>query len=93
MKQIGFHIPDTDDAPVSTSVLLGLSGVALRLIADLLVQVNSPEELEDMEETVMEAMLTAERQSAESDFQRGQMLALGSILNTIHELRGQPKHG
>lgn len=88
MKQIGFHIPDTDDAPVSTSVLLGMAGVALRVIANLLVQVSSPEELEDMEEAVMEAMLTAERQSAESDFQRGQMLALGSILDTIEEIRG-----
>ena len=35
----------------------------------------------------MEAVLTAERESEESDFQRGQMLALGSILDTIHEIR------
>ena len=35
----------------------------------------------------MEAILTAERQSEESDFQKGQMLALGSILDTIHETR------
>ena len=93
MKQIGFHIPDSDDAPVSTSVLLGMSGVALRVIANLLVQVSSPEELEDMEEAIIEAMLTAERQSAESDFHRGQMLALGAILDTIHEIDGQPNYG
>ena len=41
MKQIGFHVPETDDAPASASVLLGMSGVALRLIANLLVQVSS----------------------------------------------------
>ena len=37
-----------------------MSGVALRLIANLLVQVSSPEELEDLEEALMEAMLAAE---------------------------------
>ncbi len=40
MKQIGFYIPDTDDEPVSTSILLGMSGVALRVIDNLLVQVQ-----------------------------------------------------
>lgn len=93
MKQIGFHVPDTDDAPASTSVLLGMSGVALRIIANLLVQVSSPEELEDMEEAIMEAMLTAEHQSADSDFQRGQVLALSAILDTIHEILGRPIEG
>ena len=93
MKQIGFHVPDADDAPASTSVLLGMGGIALRIIANLLVQVSSPEELEDMEEAITEAMLAAERQSAESDFHRGQMLALSSILDTIHEILGQPNHG
>ena len=92
MKQIGFHVPDPNDAPVSTAVLLGMSGVALRIIANILVQVSSPEELDDMEEAIMEAMVAAERQSAESDFQRGQMLALNSILDTIDEIQ-QPDDG
>ena len=34
MQQIGFDIPNADDAPVSTSVLLGLSGVTVRVIAN-----------------------------------------------------------
>ena len=41
----------------------------------------------------MEAMLAAERQSAESDFRRGHMVALGSVLDTIHEILGQPNAG
>ena len=92
MKQIGFHVPDTDDVPVSTSYLLGMSGVALRIIANLLVQVSSPEELDDMKIAITEAMLTAENQSAESDFQAGQVTALGAVLDTIHEILGQPNH-
>ena len=93
MKQIGFHIPDTDDAPVSTSVLLGMSAVAL-------TRHRQPLGPSEFARRVGRHgggghgghADAAERQSAESDFHRGQMLALGSILDTIHEILGQPNH-